>query len=598
MKKLFFILIPVLLCFSVFLTVGRANAQTSYYVDGTSGNDSYSGTSLSQAWKTIQYSFDNATPGSTVYILGGTYHENISVDVSGISGHPITYRNYQHDTVILDGTGTAGPNMLYLEDQSNITIENITIRNMVDSFATGVTISCTNSGFVSNIILRNLKITGIDWSSDSSAVPNSSDNSNPLLVSGGGTAQANAITNVIIDSCEIFQNYTGFSEGLSLDGNIDTFIVSHNYVHNNTNIGIDMEGNYGTCSDPTYDHARNGHCFLNTCHNDVSNYATSGGIYVDGGENIIIERNTSFQNGYGIEIGCEENGSTSNIIVRDNVFYNNQTAGIAIGGYNSATTGQVLNSSVLNNTFLKDDYSNSGTGEIYMTKMSGCKIRNNIFYTNSQNILITRDNIAPFNNDTIDYNCWYTPNNDSNSINITWGASTFTSFSNYKVQTGMESHSKYADPQLNNESVSSPNFHLLSASPCINAGNPVFAPGTGETDYYGDTRVINSRVDMGANEFSSSTSISDNPDKDDYIYVYPNPASKNITIKMQQQSAIKIFNIQGQLLKTLPLSREASEAGTPSGNKTNVDVSALPCGVYVVEVKTEKGVEVKKFVKE
>ena len=47
-----------------------------------------------------------------------------------------------------------------------------------------------------------------------------------------------------------------------------------------------------------------------------------------------------------------------------------------------------------------------------------------------------------------------------------------------------------------------------------------------------------------------------------------------------------------------PLSREASEAGTPSGNKTNVDVSALPCGVYVVEVKTEKGVEVKKFVKE
>lgn len=33
-------------------------------------------------------------------------------------------------------------------------------------------------------------------------------------------------------------------------------------------------------------------------------------------------------------------------------------------------------------------------------------------------------------------------------------------------------------------------------------------------------------------------------------------------------------------------------------NKTEIDVSEFPSGVYVVEVKTEKGVAVKKFVKE
>ena len=72
------------------------------------------------------------------------------------------------------------------------------------------------------------------------------------------------------------------------------------------------------------------------------------------------------------------------------------------------------------------------------------------------------------------------------------------------------------------------------------------------------------------------------------ISVYPNPANDNITIETPPPSTIEISNIEGQLIKTL----------AASGTKTNIDVSALPCGVYVVQVKTEKGVAVRKFVKE
>lgn len=72
------------------------------------------------------------------------------------------------------------------------------------------------------------------------------------------------------------------------------------------------------------------------------------------------------------------------------------------------------------------------------------------------------------------------------------------------------------------------------------------------------------------------------------VAIYPNPASYTITIESPQPAVIEILNIQGQLIKTL----------ATTGNKTNIDVSALPSGVYVVEVKTEKGVEVKKFIKE
>src|ERR1051326_2540845 len=325
MKKIFFTLL-------VSLIVEVSFAQ-SFYVDGVNGNDNNSGTSLGQAWQTLQFAFDNATQGSTVYIKGGTYFENVYPSVSGTAGNPITFRNYQNDTVILDGTGTLQTDMIYMEDEGYLTIENITIQNKVAAYATGIVISATPTGGATGITLKNIKVINISWTSNPNATPTSNDNSNPILVYGSGANQANAIKNILIDSCDIYGNITGFSENISLDGNVDSFVVSHNIVHDNKNIGIDMAGNYATSSNPAMDQARNGHCFQNICFNNVSDYATSGGIYVDGGKDIIIERNTSYGNGWGIEIGCEQNGSASNIIVRDNVIYNNKEAGLAIGGY-------------------------------------------------------------------------------------------------------------------------------------------------------------------------------------------------------------------------------------------------------------------------
>ncbi|MBN2271062.1 MAG: right-handed parallel beta-helix repeat-containing protein [Sedimentisphaerales bacterium] len=46
------------------------------------------------------------------------------------------------------------------------------------------------------------------------------------------------------------------------------------------------------------------------------------------------------------------------------------------------------------------------------------------------------------------------------------------------------------------------NFHLLSDSPCINAGNPEFQAESNETDIDGEARLMLGRVDMGADEFN------------------------------------------------------------------------------------------------
>jgi len=76
------------------------------------------------------------------------------------------------------------------------------------------------------------------------------------------------------------------------------------------------------------------------------------------------------------------------------------------------------------------------------------------------------------------------------------------------------------------------------------------------------------------------------------IQVYPNPATDELTIIAPQNATIDILNVEGQLIKTFAL----------SGNKTcvqaNVDISTFICGVYIVEVKTEKGIATRKFIKE
>ncbi|MCX6258132.1 MAG: T9SS type A sorting domain-containing protein [Bacteroidia bacterium] len=72
------------------------------------------------------------------------------------------------------------------------------------------------------------------------------------------------------------------------------------------------------------------------------------------------------------------------------------------------------------------------------------------------------------------------------------------------------------------------------------------------------------------------------------ISVYPNPAKENIEIKAPSQVVIRIFNIQGQMIKAIH----------NDIIKISVNVSDLPGGVYIIKVLTDKGVAVRKFIKE
>jgi YVTN family beta-propeller protein len=89
------------------------------------------------------------------------------------------------------------------------------------------------------------------------------------------------------------------------------------------------------------------------------------------------------------------------------------------------------------------------------------------------------------------------------------------------------------------------------------------------------------------------------------IKVYPNPASWNIQVSgiKYPASSIEIYNVIGE--KVYQLVNSHSSLGiSPMTNApmTNtpitINIADFPCGVYVVQVKTEKGVMINKFIKE
>ena len=553
------------------LLTAIGTSQTQYYVNGVSGNNSNNGQSPTNAWKTIQKACNSASPNSIVRIMAGTYHENVVVNVSGTPGNPIVFTNYQNGTVILDGAGTIGSVMLVINNKKYLTFENLTIQNLYADYAKAVNIEA-GTGSCTGITLRNLTINNIGWTQDNQAIASVADNAWGIKVKG----QNGGITDLTIEDCHIFNNVLGYSEALILAGNIDGFLIRNCQIHDNTNIGIDIIGHNGSSTDPVLDIPRNGVITGNTCFRNVSPIAQSAGIYIDGAHNITIERNNCYENPIGIEVGCEEDGVAQYIKVKNNLIYNNFYTGLAVGGYTTETTGQVLYSTFRNNTLFKNNSLNAGIGEITVSKASNCVFEDNIVYSGSQNILLTMLEIEPQQNNIVNYNCWYTPAGNPNNITIYWKDQTYSSIAAYETYTGQDSNSIYANPLLGSILLPFPELSLLVSSLCINHGNPELLIPEGETDFDGNPRIVGNTIDIGAREFNPALALGiiQAPKST----VAPNPFSVRATVYFPEElssASLLLYDFSGRLVR--------AERGL-SGNEIMIERENLRSGLYLYKV--------------
>jgi hypothetical protein len=130
---------------------------------------------------------------------------------------------------------------------------------------------------------------------------------------------------------------------------------------------------------------------------------------------------------------------------------------------------------------------------------------------------------------------------------------------------------------------------------------PDLVMGIGFTGDLIDNNVIYFEEMVSLSFYSSDTSMSqcsvtftgmgNYTDKISSIIIYPNPNNGifQVTSIHYPASSIEIYNVLGEKVYT------TTNRKLLTTNK--IDISAFPGGVYVVEVRTEKGVEVRKFVK-
>jgi hypothetical protein len=553
-------------------------AQKNYYVS-PSGNDSNAGT-INTPFKTIQKACNSITSGDTINIMKGTYNEMVAIYKGGdsLKGF-ITIRNFQSDTVIVDGTGLTKRGLITIYYQNYIRITGLILQNAIKNDAIGFLVegTCSNITFENNIVRQ------IYFSANASDAVTSSKNSHPILCNGIDTT--NAITKLKILNNQIYNCRTGYSEALTLNGNVDGFLVQGNVVRDISNIGIDIAGNYGICSNTSKDHARNGSVIGNNVYNCKSGVAAADGIYVDGGAAVIVERNEVHNCQWGIEVGCENAGkTTSEIIVRDNTIYNNALSGLVLGGYNYPSTGKVVNSKFLNNTTYNNDSTGNGGGELHLSYSENCNIENNIFYSDRKSLLATMEYQSTYapSGLALNYNLWFTGYAANAQFN--WGKDSYSTFTSYSNTTGQDIKSLYRDPLFDNKIVTPPDFSLSKNSPAIDSGNPLFIVGASELDKAGNARVANTRVDIGAFEYSGTTDIEKNANQANHqcflLYNnYPNPFNPSTVIAFEIPYAchvsLKIWDVMGKEIFTL-----IDEFRAAGRYNVHFDASNLSSGIY------------------
>ncbi|HUW17876.1 MAG TPA: right-handed parallel beta-helix repeat-containing protein [Sedimentisphaerales bacterium] len=159
------------------------------------------------------------------------------------------------------------------------------------------------------------------------------------------------------------------------------------------------------------------------------------------------------------------------------------------------------NKPVVSNCTISGNAASTSAGGIYCYDSNGLAVYNSILWANDANYAseMLIGNLAAGASVQVAYCDIENPDDNvvcSGNCAITWGAGNMN-----------------ADPcfvdigYLNSQNVrTGGDYHLLNDSPCINAGDPTFAAGPGETDIEGSARVSGTVVDIGAYEYAVAIS--------------------------------------------------------------------------------------------
>ncbi|MFC1539294.1 right-handed parallel beta-helix repeat-containing protein [Candidatus Latescibacterota bacterium] len=414
-----------------------------FYVS-PNGNDNNSGIK-NEPWQTIGKAAETLEAGDTVYIMDGTYREQVIPVNSGSPGSYITYTVFPGHTATIDGNGLKlnGWGLFQISKKQYIRVSGLRVINS-PSYGIGEEGS-------SHIVFENNYVYN-------------------TVNSGIIAAEFNGRNDhITIDSNEVeLACNDGGQECISM-AMTDVFEIKNNHVHHGgpgTNGGEGIDVKFGSSNGSIH-------------HNHV-HHMNRQGIYVDAWKehtyNIEVFNNIvhDCNNQDGFDCCSEQGGLLENITFYNNIAYNNSCNGFRFASWGD---GPMRNIKVINNTFF-----NNGGGSWGIR--GGIAIDN----PNVENIII-RNNICSNNEE------FQIKNNVKEKIpNLIIEHNLIDGFRGSEGEIRGDYFIE-DNPGFVNAAIF--DFHLKPGSPAIDSGSAIDAPA-GDIDE--TARPQGSGVDIGAYE--------------------------------------------------------------------------------------------------
>lgn len=434
----------MLKCYSmlIILIFALASFAKIYYVDGTTGNNTYDGLSELSAWKTIGNANRLVKAGDTVYIKKGIYTEYIKPISSGESAKPILYSRFKTDTVVIQNASYG----IVFENVKYVTVKNINFTN-IDFYILiwkGSSFNTINgckfdkmrkfANWAGCRILGNSKYNKIINSSISHYGMYDNLAKGAVIDIGTESSRTDSSFYNLVEKCTI---YHGGHHVLGLYSSYN--VIKNNYIHN----------------EPWY----NGYGERNIILNGYDE--CSGWNLIEGNRIAFAGLPPDGTGGSGIAVVSKNN------IIRRNIIYKNNAAGVMLGA-TSSYASYPYNNKIYNNTILFNGY-NTRTS-------TGSETKCGIGFANYGNANIIAEN------DIIN-NIIY-KNGNSKAFGFFKVDSTRQYFAGNWIGTG--------DPLFNNitgtidpKYSTIPNVKLQDGSPCVDRGTfltqIISANGSGTT---------------------------------------------------------------------------------------------------------------------
>lgn len=477
---------------AVQLPAAQAGVQM-FYVSPDGRNTPTGGTTPQTAWQTINYAAERVPAGALVMVDGGTYNEIVEPKVSGTEADPITFLAQPGEEVVITGAGEDLPGergLINIRNQSHLIFDGFELTDFTglhrtDDTPAGVWVQ----GSSVDITLQNLEIHDINAFYGERA-----GNAHGIVVYG--TSGANPIRDLTIANNHVHDLKLGTSEAIVVNGNVTGWSIVGNTVERVDNIAIDAIGFEGTAG--SNDQARMGLIAGNVIDGvDTSgnpgyaNCPCAAGIYVDGGRDIVIQRNHVSGADLGIEVGAEstkKGAAATGILIRNNLVEDSRQGGLTLGGY-EADRGAVRGVQVINNTFVEPDNLRQGYGLVYLNhNLSRVRMVNNVFAISLGGKLVT-GYAKDTGRLTFAGNRWFAAARSAGAPLWLLRGQNIRGYKAWKRVTG-ETKGSYGPPKLGPDRVPAP------GSPLIDRGVPVDA---GSVDLAGNPRKVGA-IDVGAYE--------------------------------------------------------------------------------------------------